>query len=135
MRTVSGHHIGKIAQPQWVCVECWMPHDQKAKPFFCVRCEGLIFDRCASKAEAKTYAELGLLVKAGEITGLKFQPVFRLIAAGGTNVGTWRADFEYMEGDKRVVVDVKGKVDTALSKWKHRHFKAQYGFPVTIYRR
>lgn len=144
MRSVAGHHIGKVAQPQWVCKACWMPHDQKAAPFYCARCEGMEFDRCASKAEARVYAELGLLVKAGKITELEFQPKFDLYAfrysdkgpaSNREKVGTWRADFKYLEGDVLVVVDVKGNVDTALSKWKHRHFEAQYGIPVTIFKR
>ena len=89
----------------------------------------------ASKKEATRYQELCLLLKAGEITGLRLQPVFPLSVANGLNVrveiGKYIADFDYvLPGGTRVVEDVKG-VRTALYKWKKRHVEAQYDITVT----
>lgn len=83
--------------------------------------------RFASKAEARRYAELRLLVKAGVIRDLVLQPRYPLQAHGVT-IGKYVGDFEYVlraSGD-RVIEDVKG-VRTALYRWKKKHFEAQYG--------
>lgn len=92
--------------------------------------------RFASKAEARRYDELLLLVRAGEITGLKLQPRFTLDVAGFGGADTWVkigeyvADFLYVERDgEEVVEDVKG-MTTALYRWKAKHLAAQYGIQV-----
>jgi hypothetical protein len=96
----------------------------------------------ASKAEAKRYAELKMLEKAGEITHLKLQPKFDLHVVGGyvkdvkIPIGRYVADFEYVIPgyrpltDKYVVEDVKG-MKTDLYKWKKKHVEAQYGITIT----
>ena len=75
--------------------------------------------RFASKAEAKRYGELKLLVKSREISRLELQPRFELLVAG-QSVSTYSGDFQYREaGSNRIVVeDVKGvKTDVFRIKW------------------
>lgn len=93
--------------------------------------DGIRFD---SKAEARRYAELKLLEKAGEIAGLELQPRYALHSYGGEKVGAYVADFRYVvPGNGTVVEDVKG-AETQLFKWKRRHFEAEYHIPLTIIR-
>lgn len=77
--------------------------------------DGIRFD---SGREAHRYCELRLLERAGEISNLELQPVFKfqvdgrpvLIRSGGYPNGRqakYRADFAYWDGTKRVVEDVK----------------------------
>ena len=95
-----------------------------------VRYDGKIFD---SKKEARRYAELRLLERAGKIKDLELQKVFELIPAQweaiptgefykrGERKGqpkfknkcleqsiTYKADFCYTENGKLVVEDTKG---------------------------
>jgi len=88
----------------------------------------------ASKAEAKRYGELKLLVKARQIDSLEVQPVFLLSVPcreGGIVIGFYRADFRYMESgtSRQIVEDVKGHA-TPLYRWKKRHVEAQYGIKI-----
>lgn len=64
--------------------------------------------RFASRAEARRYADLKLLERAGEIRGLELQPRFRCVV-DGTLVCTYVADFAYFRGNERVTEDVKSK--------------------------
>ena len=94
--------------------------------------DGITF---ASKAEARRYAELLLLARAGEIRGLELQPRFELSVFGygnDTRIGDYVADFQYQRGPKGVLVieDVKG-VKTALYRWKKKHVEAQYNIRIT----
>lgn len=81
-----------------------------------VRCEweGIRFD---SKREMARYGELRLLELGNEIADLTLQPVFEL--PGGIK---YKADFQYTEGGRVVVEDVKGGKATQtrvfLNKWK-----------------
>lgn len=59
--------------------------------------------RFASKAEARRYGELQLLVRAGQIVDLRLQPRYPL-PAGIVYIG----DFAYTEGGQAVCEDVKG---------------------------
>lgn len=103
--------------------------------------------RFSSKAEARRYGELCLLLRAGQIEALEVQPVFILQApimtgtvrgaldatAGGLRfVGRYIADFRYyqLEPPSWVVEDVKG-VKTPLYRWKKKHMEAQYGITIT----
>src|SRR5687767_4980106 len=93
--------------------------------------------RFASQKEAKRYAELKLLQKAGEIRELELQPEFPLhvLAMHRTptlegdivtsSVGVYRADFSYRDGrsGRQVIEDVKG-FKTPLYRWKKRHVMA-----------
>ena len=91
--------------------------------------------RFASKAEARRYGELRLLEKAGEITHLALQPRYHLHVYSGMSVrykiGEYRADFLYHDGIASVVEDVKG-TETALFKWKRKHFEAEYGIKLRV---
>ena len=93
--------------------------------------------RFASKAEARRYGELKLLLKAGEVRRLELQPTLTLLAGGMCGaVGEYRADFKYLpvSENRWIYEDVKG-VDTPLSRWKRKHVKAQYGIDVEIVKR
>lgn len=106
--------------------------------------------RFASKAEARRYAELRLLEKAGKIWDLELQPRFVLFApstsgyfrraveaqadVGLFKIGEYRADFKYWDGTTvpYVVEDVKSPVTAklALYRWKKRHCEMQYGIEI-----
>ena len=75
--------------------------------------DGISFD---SKKEARRYAELLLMQKAGEIYDLQRQVPFVLIPAQKDETGrvieravVYRADFVYTENGKTVVEDVKSE--------------------------
>ncbi len=95
-----------------------------------------------SHAEAKRWAELKLLVKAGKIFDLRRQVRIPL-HVDGKRIGFYVADFVYCRlpvkssyapgwgfSHGAVVEDVKG-VRTALFKWKANHLEAEYGFAIT----
>lgn len=95
--------------------------------------------RFASKKEAARYTELKLLFRAGKIQTLELQPEFKLHSYGdGTYIGTYRADFAYFDGQRRIVEDVKPILRSgkpympALSKWKIKHAEAEYKIKVLI---
>lgn len=60
-----------------------------------------------SQAEHKRWVELSLLERAGVISGLIRQPVFKL-NVNGMHVARYTPDFQYIENGKIVVEDVKG---------------------------
>ena len=91
---------------------------------------GILFD---SKREAERYAELCLLVKAGEIKDLVLQPQFELQGAFKLRGKIYRpiiyiADFQYTEtvSGKVVVEDVKG-METETFRLKKKLFLRKYG--------
>ena len=88
--------------------------------------DGIAFD---SKAEATRYAELRLMLDAGTIYGLRLQPRYPL-TVNGMKIGTYVADFAYVDaaGDD-VVEDVKG-VRTPVFKLKAKLMKAVHGITV-----
>jgi hypothetical protein len=74
----------------------------------------------ASKAEARRYAELRLLERAGEITGLECHPVYRF-AVNGVKVGRYTPDFRYRDAFGCLVVeDVKGGTATRTEAYRLR---------------
>lgn len=92
--------------------------------------DGIEFD---SKAEARRYGELKLLLRAGAIEDLVLQPVFEIIPAVRWNrkllrAKKYRADFQYqIRATGRIVVeDVKG-VRTAEYILKRQEFLRCYG--------
>lgn len=94
-------------------------------------CDGILFD---SQAECRRYGELRLLEKARRIDSLKRQPVFVLYVSNGqgeVSIGTYRADFSYMESgtSRQIIEDVKGHA-TPLYRWKKKHVEAQYGIVI-----
>jgi hypothetical protein len=88
--------------------------------------DGITF---ASRREAKRYAELRLLEKAGEISRLVTQPHFPL-EVQGVLVCTYIADFSYSKRDDAwIVEDCKG-VRTAVYRIKRKLMKAVYGIEI-----
>lgn len=89
---------------------------------------GLRFD---SQAEARRYAELQLLERAGAIAGLTVHPAFELQPVFRDNTGKrhaaifYIADFGYTEDGKQVVEDVKGQ-ETAIFRLKRKLFLHRY---------
>jgi len=98
--------------------------------------DGITF---ASKAEARRYAELKLLEKAGVIRDLRLQPEFVLcplmMNMQIVPLGKYRGDFAYEQHDDMtdewvtIVEDVKG-FKTPLYRWKKKHVEAQYGITI-----
>lgn len=86
----------------------------------------------ASKKEANRYATLKLLERAGEIRGLKVQPVFPLSVCGKL-ICKYIGDFQYLERDGSVVVeDVKSPITrkNPVYRLKAKLFHALIGFPI-----
>lgn len=89
--------------------------------------DGIKFD---SKAESKRYMELKLLEKAGKISHLILQPMFKL-TSNKYIICKYYADFAYInEEGERIVEDVKGYSKGVahqlfMIKWKLAY--AQYG--------
>ncbi len=91
-----------------------------------------------SQAEARRYAELRLLEKAGEVTRLQLQPKFALVV-NDVKIGTAIADFRYEQRDadgvwRERVEDVKGGPSTAVFRLKSKLVKALYGVDVIEFR-
>jgi hypothetical protein len=84
-----------------------------------------------SQAEGRRYQELKLLLRAGEITDLEIHPAYELQPPYHRRDGSrvramfYEADFQYVEGGKVVVEDVKG-TQTAIFKIKRKLFECQY---------
>ena len=87
--------------------------------------DGQWFD---SKAEAKRYQELKIMVRAGIVKNLQVHERFAIIV-GGKTVGQYEADFTYYENGKQVVEDVKG-VKTDVYKLKKKLLLFRYPFCV-----
>jgi hypothetical protein len=82
--------------------------------------------RYASKLEAKRAYQLDMLVKAGEIKSWSPQVRVPLHVPGGGIVGYYVVDFLVTCNDGSCrYEEVKG-YETALWKWKFRHFKQEY---------
>ena len=62
--------------------------------------------RFASKAEARRYQELKILLQAGRIADLTLHPQWPL-RVNDVYVGQYSADFQYREEGRTVVEDVK----------------------------
>ena len=91
--------------------------------------DGIRFD---SASEARRYAQLRLMVQAGEITMLRVHPVYNLVDGFTRGNGerirpiTYEADFEYQRpGQRPAVEDVKG-VETDVFKLKRKIFQQRY---------
>ena len=96
-----------------------------------VSLDGYVFD---SKAEARRYAELKLMFRAGEINRLKVHPRFPLFV-NGIKIATYIADFTYYDqkrNDGLVIEDVKSPVTAKLPafKMKKKLMLALYGIEV-----
>lgn len=89
--------------------------------------DGLTFD---SKKEAKRYGELKMMVRAGLITRLQLQVVYRL-QVNGFLICKYIADFVYHDVEKNVtqVEDVKG-FRTEIYKLKKKLMQALHGIEI-----
>lgn len=88
--------------------------------------DGFVF---ASRKEANRYSQLKLLEGAGEIHNLELQPKFPLVV-NGKSIGTYIADFSYVEDGELITEDVKG-VKTPVYRLKKKLVQALYN--VTIH--
>jgi hypothetical protein len=96
---------------------------------------GIKFD---SKKESLRYQELLLMVRAGEITDLKLQPVFVLapsVVINGRKKPELKyiADFSYMEAGYLMVEDVKSEYTKTLPVYriKAHLMKHIHGIEIT----
>jgi hypothetical protein len=90
--------------------------------------DGIRFD---SRAEARRFGELRLLMRAGEISGLELQPKFEL-TVGGLKIADYFADFGYLNRlGVRITEDVKSKATrTPVYRIKKKLVKALYGVEI-----
>lgn len=95
-----------------------------------VTIDGFTYD---SVRESEVVEPLRELERRGLIYELERQKPYVLQAPNGTVIGVYKADAAYYDPaiKRNRVIDVKG-VDTALSRWKRKHVKAQYGIDVEI---
>lgn len=120
------------------CLQCDRPagEEKKRGQKTEMRCSN-----CGSKAhyfpstgEHHRYAHLRMLQTVGEISELRLQPAFP-IEINGIRVCTYRADFQYVDGrGKRVIEDYKGNRDHTdnSSALRRKLAEAMYGISVTI---
>jgi hypothetical protein len=88
--------------------------------------DGILFD---SRAEARRYGELKLLVRAKKIRDLEIKPRFP-IAINGVKVCTYIADYRYKDDTGKVIVeDVKGAI-TAVYRLKKNLMRAVHGIEI-----
>ena len=92
--------------------------------------DGQTFD---SAKEARRYAELCLLERAGEITDLEIQPVFP-VAIAGKHFCRYTGDFSYRDRAGRFVVeDVKSKGGTSKdAAYRLRKKAAELAYSITV---
>lgn len=96
--------------------------------------DGYSFD---SKAECARYYQLKLMQRAGEISALHVHPSYELQPAFKDRDGIrqraicYEADFAYIEGEDRIVEDVKGH-ETKDYKIKAKLFR--YRYSALVYR-
>ena len=74
--------------------------------------------------------------RAGLVWNVRRQVAFRLHAANGEYIGTYKCDVAFDDAAGPHVVDVKGHpiCDTELAKWKIHHAEIEYGITVEIVR-
>ena len=84
--------------------------------------------------EAKVCDDLSLMEKGGVIHELQIHPSFALYAYGSdgskVKVCSYEADFQYIDLDKEIVLDVKGGVRTRMYSLKKKMMKACWGIEV-----
>lgn len=105
-----------------------------------VTVDGVTFD---SKREARRYADLKLLERAGDIRNLELQPKFpivikgeevRIKSRGYSKKGRavkYIADFAYFRGHERIVEDSKG-FDTPVSRLKRALVEHIYNVKIEL---
>lgn len=86
-----------------------------------------------SEGERDRYLQLRLLETAGVIRGLVVHPAFPLIV-DGERIGTYKADFRYLEQGAEVVEDWKSEATAKLRPFMRniKHVAAQYGVEIRV---
>lgn len=87
--------------------------------------DGVTFD---SRKEANYYIHLKIRAARGEIKNLSLQPKYPVVI-NGYKICTYRADFTYLEGNKTIVIDVKGFI-TPIYRLKKKLVQAIYDIEV-----
>lgn len=90
--------------------------------------DGVLFD---SKAEARRYRELKILLDSGKIVMLTLQPKYH-IHVNGVKICDYIADFSYYFAPfstKLIVEDVKG-MKTPMYRMKKKLMKAVFGIDI-----
>jgi hypothetical protein len=87
----------------------------------------------ASKLEMKRYAELKMLLRAGEILDLELQPEFR-VSINGQHFCTYTADYAYTEKEQRVIEELKssGTAKDAAYRLRKKAAELFYGVKVRV---
>lgn len=129
-------HALQSAIKVWVCKSCGQPHE-KVKPADCSHCGFNKFHYFASRFEAKRFAELCVLEKAGLISGLETQVSYELrVGFDDVLICTYIADFVYDEPNTGalVVEDTKGHkaAVTDVFKLKAKLMKAIHGIEIKM---
>lgn len=107
---MNGSDAGRMARKVYICRGCRTWHYDK-KPGQCLGCGRMDFDRYDSIGEAKRYAALELLQRAGEISDLRRQVPLDLLTVGRNGLavkwGQFIVDAAYVEQGVQVWEDFK----------------------------
>ena len=122
----------------WGCSGCGAQVDRPdgtgKKARVCGACGSVAIRSFASKMEFRRLIELKQRERAGEVSSVVVQPAFSLVV-NGRYIGTWRADFSYIEaGGASRVEDVKG-METEACKLRRELAEALHGIKVDVIRR
>lgn len=84
-----------------------------------------------SKKEAARHSDLLLLERAGQISDLKLQPVYK-IEINGRLICKYIGDFEYIENGEKVVEDVKSPITrkNPVYRIKNKLMRAVHGIKI-----
>ena len=90
--------------------------------------DNITFD---SIAESVRYAQLKLLVSAGQIKDLELQPQFPIVV-NGKKICIYKSDFRYYDTvlEETIIEDVKG-MRTAVYRMKKKLTEALYNVKIT----
>lgn len=115
----------------WACAHCRAWYEAKPGKI-CVSCGCAQMHYFPSKAEAKRFAELCLLLDHGRISELEVQPSYPMVI-NDLKITVYRADFKYLDSDGRQVIeDVKPKsFRTDLYRLKKKLVEAIYTLTIT----
>jgi hypothetical protein len=150
-RLNAQHAAGARAIRCWICAVCEIPHRPKDGVCICrdpaceakdnrspkqCRCGSITFTLFPSYTEAKAWLGLRFLEKNNLISNLRRQVWFDLLAYGpegqAAKVGSYVADFVYVENSVEIIADAKPKSGTDdLADLKLRIMGAN-GRPVKI---
>ena len=128
------HQAQNMRKHCWACTDC--ANMSSTKFDICGHCHSHSVQYFASKSEFQRFALLRTLQKAGHIRNLKLQPAFP-ISINGEHVTTYKADFQYIDKDGKLVVeDVKGTTNEkyldSVFKLKAKMVRAYYGFEIQL---